>query len=86
MFNTPKSWEDWRPELESLSSGWYNFRTGQHDRVDLPPEDQIGDYFPQGAVNSSCVGMYESYRALGKSQLEAMVEVYSAFIRKTNHE
>ncbi len=61
---------------------WYNFVTGKMDaREELPATDEEAKkYISQ---NPSAQGLYETYRAMGKSIIDAMVGVYQAFIQQS---
>ncbi len=56
---------------------WYNFVTGEMDaREELPATDEEAKkYISQ---NPSAQGLYETYRAMGKSVIDAMVGVLQA--------
>jgi len=56
---------------------WYNYRTGEHDHLQLGWVGDFSAYIPQ---IPSAQGLYQTYIAMGETPLEACGKTLSAFI------
>lgn len=67
-------------QAEETPSAWYNYHTQTYEwLVGLPPEGRIAEFLPQ---NDAAIGLYQVDRELGKTQAEAMKDVYESYLGK----
>ena len=67
--------------MENLLTGsyWHNYITGDYDFLSRGPttDEEAVKYIPQ---DRAAIGLFERHRLMGKSILESMVLVYTAYI------
>lgn len=55
-----------------MKGEWFNFKTGQHELLDDVPHGRLKEFISQ---DPSAQGMFDNYQKLGRSELEAFIEV-----------
>lgn len=61
-----------------MKINWYNYKTGEYESIEIPTG--FTDYIPQ---TPACQGLYSCYLAMGKSPIEAALEVLTQVVEAT---